>query len=249
MPDRFTAQAGAAPRPGTIVSCAVSVDGYLDDATRVRLILSGPEDLDEVDALRAGADAIMVGAGTIRKDNPRLLVRDRARVAAREAAGRAAHPFRVTLTSSGNLDPDASFFTGPGTPLVYCPAAAAPRAAGSLGSKAEIIAVAPELTLAAVLADLYAERGVATLLVEGGARVLRDLLAADLVDELRLAVAPFFVADPAAPRFALPAPYPHTAANPMTLLSVRRVGDVAVHHYRLTDRVRPGPASPRQVSF
>ena len=67
------------------MSCAVSVDGYLDDATPSRLILSGPEDLDEVDALRAAADAILVGAGTIRKDNPRLLVRDPARVAAREA--------------------------------------------------------------------------------------------------------------------------------------------------------------------
>ena len=40
-------------RPYTIVSCAVSVDGYLDDASPERLILSGPEDLDEVDELRA----------------------------------------------------------------------------------------------------------------------------------------------------------------------------------------------------
>jgi 5-amino-6-(5-phosphoribosylamino)uracil reductase len=231
------------------VSCAVSVDGYLDDATPDRLILSGPEDLDEVDALRASADAILVGAGTIRKDNPRLLVRDPARVAAREAAGRAPHPFRVTLTSSGNLNPDANFFLGPGTPLVYCPADAGARATESLGSKAKVIEVEPEFTLAAVLADLYEERGVMTLLVEGGARILRDLLAADLVDELRLAIAPFFVADPAAPRFALPAPYPHTAANPMTLVSVRRVGEVAVHHYRLTDRRAPVRSRPGQVSF
>src|SRR3984885_9788743 len=73
-------------RPYTLLSCAVSIDGYLDDASTDRLILSGPEDLDEVDALRAAADAILVGAGTIRKDNPRLLVRDPARVAARGAA-------------------------------------------------------------------------------------------------------------------------------------------------------------------
>jgi 5-amino-6-(5-phosphoribosylamino)uracil reductase len=232
------------------VSCAVSVDGYLDDATPDRLILSGPEDLDGVDALRASADAILVGAGTIRKDNPRLLVRDPARVAARKAAGRSPHPFRVTLTSSGDLNPNANFFTGPGTPLVYCPVGATAKAMESLGNameclgnKAKVIEVGPELTLAAVLADLYQERGVMTLLVEGGARILRDLLAANLVDELRLAIAPFFVADPAAPRFALPAPYPHTAANPMTLVSVRRVGEVAVHHYRLTDCPRPDAVS------
>ena len=243
MPDSFAAPASADFHRGTIVSCAVSVDGYLDDATPSRLILSGPEDLDEVDALRARADAILVGAGTIRKDNPRLLVRDPARVAAREAAGRSPHPFRVTLTSSGDLSPGANFFVGPGTPLVYCPPGAA-TAVGRLGTKAEVIEVGPELTLAAVVADLYQARGVTTLLVEGGARILRDLLAANLADELRLAIAPFFVGDPAAPRFAPPAPYPHTAANPMTLVSVRRVGEVAVHHYRLTDRRRPDAALP-----
>lgn len=221
------------------MSCAISVDGYLDDATPNRLMLSGPEDLDEVDALRAGADAILVGAGTIRKDNPRLLVRDPARVAARKAAGKSPHPFRVTLTSSGNMNPNANFFIGPGTPLVYCPGSASAKVMENLGDRSKVIEVEPELTLAAVLADLYQERGVLTLLVEGGARILRDLLAADLADELRLAIAPFFVADPAAPRFALPAPYPHTAANPMTLVSVRRVGEVAVHQYRLTDRLRP----------
>ena len=111
-------------RPYTIVSCAVSVDGYLDDASPDRLILSGPEDLDEVDELRAGADAILVGAGTIRADDPRLLIRDQARVAARAAAGRPPHPLRVTVTAAGRLDPAARFFTGPGTPLVYAAAAA-----------------------------------------------------------------------------------------------------------------------------
>jgi 5-amino-6-(5-phosphoribosylamino)uracil reductase len=219
------------------VSCAVSVDGYLDDATPGRLILSGPEDLDEVDALRASADAILVGAGTIRKDNPRLLVRDPARVAARKAAGESPHPFRVTLTSSGNLNPGANFFVGPGLPLVYCPVGAAAKAMDNLGTKAEVIEVAPELKLAAVLADLYQERGVTTLLVEGGARILRDLLAANLADELRLAIAPFFVGDASAPRFAMPARYPHDPAAPMTLVGVRRLGDVVVAHYRLDSRM------------
>ena len=53
------------PRPYVLLSCAVSLDGCLDDATPHRLVLSGPEDLDRVDAERAGCDAILVGAGTI----------------------------------------------------------------------------------------------------------------------------------------------------------------------------------------
>jgi 5-amino-6-(5-phosphoribosylamino)uracil reductase len=219
-------------RPYTRLSCAVSVDGYLDDASADRLILSGPEDFDEVDELRAAADAILVGAGTIRADNPRLLVRDPARVAAREAAGRPPHPLRVTLTATGNLDPAARIFTGPGTPLIYCTTAATAAARTNLKGKAAVIDAGEKLSLAAILHDLQEERAVATVLIEGGARILRDALAAGLADELRLAVAPFFVGDLAAPRFALPARYPYTPANPMTLTSLRQVGTVAVHHYR-----------------
>ena len=220
-------------RPYTLLSCAVSIDGYLDDASADRLILSGPEDLDEVDALRAAADAILVGAATVRADNPRLLVRDPARIAAREAAGKPPHPLRVTMTATGDLDPAARFFTGPGTPLVYAASPAAASAAGKFNRRAVVIDAGADLSLSAVLQDLYLERSVATVLIEGGARTLRDALAGGLADELRLAIAPFFVADPAAPRFALPAAYPQTPANPMTLLSVRQVGTVAVHRYRL----------------
>ena len=220
-------------RPYTLLSCAVSIDGYLDDGSPDRLILSGPDDLDEVDALRAAADAILVGAGTVRADNPRLLVRDPARIAAREAAGKPPHPLRVTMTGTGDLDPAARFFTGPGEPLVYVASPAAAAAAGKFKGQAVVIDAGGQLSLSAVLQDLYLERSVATVLIEGGARILRDALAGGLADKLRLAIAPFFVADPAAPRFGLPAAYPQTAANPMTLLSVRQVGTVAVHHYSM----------------
>lgn len=228
---------GSVPaRPYTIVSCAVSLDGYLDDTSTDRLVLSGPEDLDEVDELRARADAILVGAGTIRADNPRLLVRDERRVSARTAAGASAQPARVTVTATGDLNPQARFFTGPGTPLVYAASAAVPAARENLRGRALVIDAGAGLSLSAVLADLSAERQVATLLVEGGARILRDLMAADLADELRLAIAPFFVGDERAPRFGLPARYPHTSGHPMTLLALRQVGAVAVHHYRLAPR-------------
>jgi 5-amino-6-(5-phosphoribosylamino)uracil reductase len=227
-------------RPYTIVSCAVSLDGYLDDASPARLVLSGPQDLDEVDELRARADAILVGAGTIRADNPRLLVRDPARAAARAAAGRPAQPLRVTLTTAGGLDPAARFFGGPGTPLVYCATAAGPAARAALGAKAEVADAGAAPSLAAVLRDL-SERGVLTLLVEGGSVILRDLLAADLADELRLAIAPFFVGDDRAPRFALPARYPHGPGAPLTLVSVRRLDDLAILHYRRTPAPAPAP--------
>lgn len=204
-------------RPYTVASCAISVDGCLDDCSPQRLILSGPDDLDEVDELRAAVDAILVGAGTIRADNPRLLVRSPARVAARVVRGLPEQPLRVTMTRSGTLDPAARFFTGPGASLAY-------EGAG--------------LSLEAVLHSL-SERAVASVLIEGGSAILTAALAGGLADELRLAVAPFFVGEPLAPRFGVPAAYPQSPASPMRLESVRRVGTVAVMHYRLTDRERP----------
>lgn len=230
-------------RPYTVLSCAISVDGCLDDTSPRRLIISGPQDLDEVDALRAACDAILVGAGTIRADDPRLLVRSPARGAARVARGLPPHPLRVTLTASGMLPPAARFFTGPGgPPLVYCGSGAVGPAMALLSGTAIVIDIGESPSLAAVLHDL-SERTVSTLLLEGGSRLLAQALSAGLVDELRLAVAPFFVGDAAAPRFALPGRYPRDAHAPMRLESVRHLDDVVVSSYRLTDRERP-PSLP-----
>ena len=222
------------PRPYVLLSCATSADGYLDDATPRRLILSGPADLDRVDEVRAGCDAILVGAQTVRKDNPRLLIRDPRRSARRAARGLPAHPARVTLTATGDLDPRARFFAPGALRLVYCATPALTRARTRLGDSAVLIDAGDPASLGFILSDL-AERGVARALVEGGARVLGEFLAAGLADELNLAVAPFFVADPAAPRLDLPGP---GSRGPMTLAETRRVGEVALLRYLL------GPGGP-----
>ena len=73
-------------RPYTLVSCSVSLDGYLGEQAR-RLALSNAADFDRVDEVRASCDAIMVGAATVRTDNPRLLVRSQARRERRAAPG------------------------------------------------------------------------------------------------------------------------------------------------------------------
>ena len=221
-------------RPYVLLSCATSADGFLDDASPRRLILSGPADLDRVDEVRAGCDAVLVGAQTVRKDNPRLLIRDPRRRARRAARGRPEHPARVTLTATGDLDPQARFFAPGALRLVYCATPAIGRARERLGDSAVLIDAGDPLSLDLVLIDL-AERGVLRVLVEGGARVLGEFLARDLADELNLAVAPFFVAEPAAPRLNLPRP---ALDGPMTLAEVSRVGEVGLLRYLL------GPGGP-----
>jgi 5-amino-6-(5-phosphoribosylamino)uracil reductase len=108
-------------RPYVLLSCGMSLDGYLDDTSGERLLLSNDADFDRVDAIRATCDAILVGASTIRSDNPRLLVRSADRRAARVARGENPNPVKVTVTSSCHLDPNAQFFTtGAEEKLVYC---------------------------------------------------------------------------------------------------------------------------------
>ncbi|HEX4215134.1 MAG TPA: RibD family protein, partial [Candidatus Dormibacteraeota bacterium] len=174
----------------------MSVDGCIDDASPDRLILSDEEDLDRVDAERAGSDAILVGANTLRRDDPRLLVRSAERRARREADGLPASPLKVTMTRRGDLDPRMRFFAADGAgKLVYAPPAAAGPLADLLGGLAEVRAAGDAVDLRWLLADL-ASRGVRRLMVEGGEATHTAFLTSGLVDELQLVVAPFFVGDP-----------------------------------------------------
>jgi 5-amino-6-(5-phosphoribosylamino)uracil reductase len=232
----------SAERPYVLLSCAMSVDGYIDDTTSDRLVLSNDADLDRVDDQRARADAVLVGATTIRRDNPRLLVRSDGRRAARQERGLPVSPAKVTITGSGNLDPQANFFTAGDDvvcKLVYC-ASPAVRAAQDRLSRApatSIIDAGSPLDLVTVMTDL-ASRGIRRLMVEGGQNVHTQFLAAGLADELQLVIAPFFIGDPDAPRFVGAAAFPWDSGHRMMLAEARPIGDVVLLRYLLTPRAR-----------
>ena len=223
-------------RPYVTLSSAISLDGYLDTATPPRLALSNAADFDRVDEVRALNDAILVGARTVRKDNPRLLVRSDERQSRREAAGRPRFPWKVTVTASGDLDPQAAFFTeGDTTKIVYCPTSKAKRIRRRLGSQALVVGLGEEITMADLVTDL-GDRGMRRLMVEGGGRILTQFLASGLVDELDLAVAPIFVGDRRAPRFVGDGAFPWMNDRRATLAEVRQIGDVVLLRYALSSR-------------
>ncbi|GAA5032853.1 dihydrofolate reductase family protein [Actinopolymorpha pittospori] len=220
-------------RPYVVASAAMSVDGYLDDGDVTRLLLSNDADFDRVDDVRASCDAILVGAETIRRDDPRLLVRSSLRRQARVAAGRPANPWKVTLTGSGDLDPNAAFFTaGEAGRIVYAAGGTAGSLTDRLGDLAVVVDLGERLDLSALLADLWV-RGIRRLLVEGGSRIHTEFLTAGLVDELHLVVAPFFVGDPDGTRFVGAGTFPHGPDQRMRLAEVRQIGDVVLARYLL----------------
>jgi len=217
-------------RPYVLLSVATSVDGYIADTSPERLLLSDEADFARVDQVRAASDAILIGATTLRRDNPRLLVNSAQRRDEREARGLPPYPLKVTVTRTGDLDRDLKFWHHGGDKLVYSPDAAVPTLRERLGDLADVEGLGPGLDFGAMLDDL-GTRGIGRLMVEGGGTIHTQFLTAGLVDEIHLAIAPFFVGDPDAPRFVNPGTFPNDLAHRMTLAEVRAIGDVALLRY------------------
>ncbi|HJS97267.1 MAG TPA: dihydrofolate reductase family protein [Solirubrobacteraceae bacterium] len=223
-------------RPYTLLSCALSIDGYLGSATSRRLELSNDADFDRVDAVRASCDAILVGAATVRNDNPRLLVRSPARREERTTRGLAPSPIKVTVTGRAALDPRADFFTaGNAEKLVYCARPRLGDARSRLGDVATVVDGGDHVKMRRLTQDLGA-RGVERLMVEGGGKVHTQFLTDNLVDELQLVVAPFFVGDSRAPRFVSDGRFPWNPDRRARLAEVRQIGDVVLLRYALSSR-------------
>jgi 5-amino-6-(5-phosphoribosylamino)uracil reductase len=214
----------------------MSLDGYLGGPGTQRLMLSNDDDFDRVETVRAGCDAILVGASTIRRDDPRLTVRTPARTADRVARGMCPTPTKVTLTRSGDLAPAASFFsTGRTEKLVYCSTSGVDHARGRLGGVATVVDGGREVEVRRLSEDLH-DRGVRRLMVEGGGTVHTQFLVADLADELQLVVAPFFVGDSRGRRFVGDGAFPWHPGRRAQLAEVRPIGDVVLLRYALSPR-------------
>lgn len=200
------------------ISAAVTIDGYIDDREPERLVLSSPEDLDDMRHARAACEAVLVGAGTVRIDNPSL----------RAPAGLPA-PMRVTLTASGRLDPHARFFDGSARAVVLAVGGCAGELARQLHARAQIVPIedgSPDSIVRALEA-----LGVQSLFVEGGTTVLTAFLAAGAFDTLRLAIAPFFAGERGGARFVDRASFKDGSRHRLLLREVRAYGETAVLQY------------------
>lgn len=168
-----------------------SIDGYVATRNGDSSYVNGPENILHLHRLRALCDAVIVGAGTIAADDPRLTTR--------LATGPS--PVRVILDPKLRLAPQHRVFTdGAATTLVVCSADIARERFGGSGSsralgRAEVIGVPGRgtgLDLTALLEALHA-RGLARVFVEGGGTTVSRFLEAGLLDRLQIAVAPLLV--------------------------------------------------------
>ena len=204
------------------LSIAASSDCCIDDCKPSRLRLSTDEDWNEIYRLRSDFDAILVGASTVRNDNPSLRIKDAALRERRRREGRQPDIVRVTLTASGNLPADAKFFAAEGRAIVITSNAAYSH------PTAEVI-YTESITAESVVSALE-RAGIGSLFVEGGAQTARMFMEAGAVDVLRYAVNPQIrVGDSAAPHFD---PSPWVAG--MTA-ERRNLGGMDVAEYRFNN--------------
>ncbi len=181
---------------GVTLSVATSADGYIDDNSVQRLILSTPEDWAEVYQLRAAADAIVIGAETLRRDNPRLSLKSDELRLSRISEGKAPEPHKVIISRDGKIDPSLRLFTSPYKNIIIF--SQIERA--ELDDLAEVIVI-EEITSHAVRSHLE-KRGLKNIFVEGGAQILNMFLSQGCADSLRLASNPAIrVGDHTAPSF------------------------------------------------
>ena len=152
-------------RPFVIAKCGMSLDGRLTRPPGESRWITGRDARRDAHHLRASVDAVLVGAETVRADNPRLTVRD---------ARRTRQPWRVVLTRSGQLPRKAHLFSDK-------------FAARTLIYKRK--------SLPSLLKDL-GQRGITSVLIEGGGEVLGEALDKGLIDKVQIYLGPILTGGP-----------------------------------------------------
>jgi len=216
-------------RPWVRVKVAASLDGRTALAGGESQWITGEEARADGHRWRARACAILTGIGTVTQDDPQLTVR---------AVETTRQPLKIVIDRHGEM-PSSARVLASGPVLVF--SAEAPRVTWPRHVENIVLRGADgRVDLHRMLAVL-AEREVNELHVEGGAKLNGALLAAGLVDELLLYVAPSLLGDPARGMFELPTPLGRLADRvPLDVASIDRIGG----DWRVLARISRGP-SPR----
>jgi riboflavin-specific deaminase-like protein len=170
-------------RPYVVSNFALTVDGQATIAGRSGAIGSGA-DTALFHLLRTRADAIIVGAGTIRTERYGPMIEDSAARSRRDRDSLAHYPLAVIVSERFDLPWDIPLFTsGLGSVLI---ATATDAERPETATTVRVVRHSPKVDVARLLRELRQERGVRSLLCEGGPHLHAELFALDLLDELFL---------------------------------------------------------------
>lgn len=215
-------------RPFVYVNMAMTVDGKITSSTRERPRFTSEHDRRHMDRLRAAADGIMLGARTMRADNPAWHVRSAAMRDYRESLGKPEGLLRVLVTAGGEIDCESRFFDeshGGGERIIATVEDVPRDRLAALESRAEIWQIGRGRVDLPELLRRLGGRGVERLLVEGGGELNWALVCADLVDELHVTIAPVLLGGQAAPTLLEGGGFPMKMRRRLRLEELTREGD------------------------
>jgi len=190
------------------INMAVSLDGKIAPASRKPFRLGSRADLDRMAGHRTWADVIVIGAGTLRAEDPPFALSAEA-AAERAAAGRSSQP-AVTVVSASLALPAGRVFAGPNRTIVATTTTAPELPAGT-AEQADVWRLGTERVDLEALAARLRETGYERILVEGGGGLAAGFFARDLVDEIYLTLTPWLIGGDGSPSICagqegLPAP-------------------------------------------
>jgi 2,5-diamino-6-(ribosylamino)-4(3H)-pyrimidinone 5'-phosphate reductase len=234
-------------RPRVLVNFASSIDGKITLAPGLRkgafTMSRHHEDPRRMRQIRAMADAILIGAGNLRADDPDLAIDAKERMRRREARER--EPLRMVVTGAGQgIRPNQKMFDPAlgGASFVLHSERMAAEAREKLAPVATLVTLGQrDVDIPRLLAWAAAERGVRTLLCEGGGILSAQLFAARAVDELFLTIAPRVLGGALAPTLAAGPGFSANEIPDATLGSIDRVGDELFLRYDFRWPQEKGP--------
>lgn len=218
-------------RPWVLIQACISLDGFLTKLSDATSLSLDSNEKERIEKLRAGCDAVLIGAETLRRDNPRFGFELEYYYKRRRQLGLTSEPIRVSLTASGDLPGSLHFFSDQNVPkIVYCSNTCIIEAIFKLRQHCEVISVdEDQVNPRFILHHLYSI-GVKKVMIEGGSGIITSFLKAKMVDDMRITILPVFVGQPDLPRLFDIGQYSTNGngLSPMNLSQIEKVGNTAI---------------------
>ncbi|MBN2251701.1 MAG: 2,5-diamino-6-(ribosylamino)-4(3H)-pyrimidinone 5'-phosphate reductase [Candidatus Altiarchaeota archaeon] len=221
-------------KPFICINSAMSLDGKLSTYERRQVRISNKEDLERVDLLRAGSDAVMVGSNTVAIDDPKLTVKSEALRRQRLEKGLPENPAKVMVGSIKKINPDGDFLSyGNTEKIIFTTEKEEKERIEELEKKARVYVMGKEKANIHEMIDILAGLGINRIMVEGGGTLNYEMIEAGLVDEIYVAVSPMIFGGKDAPTLADGAGLPYRKAVKLELFDTKNLNGVLVLKYRV----------------
>ncbi len=224
----------SAQRPYIVLNYATSVDGKISPDRRGPVRFSSRKDRALLDEIRAEADAVLIGAGTLRAEDPPAGIQSAKHRDERVKNGRPPHPVSIVLSRTLRMPSEGRYFKNQQVErIIVTPEETPGEMFAPFQDKAELIQVGQNSVDLTALCDILYVRGMHRIVVEGGGEVNMAFFEADLVDEVYMTLCPVIIGGRNAPTPADGLGFSAGRPASLALVESRQFGQELFLRYRV----------------